>query len=293
MALKASYDTQEAVPAEFKAHYVEKDGKWVVEVEGAPSADDLKKVSDALAAERTAHSETANKLKPFDTIGKTPDEIKAAMVELEEAKTKLEAGGGEKFDQAKYDELVDRKVALQIEPLNRQIEALTTERDAAKTEATNTKTQLTRRDLGTELNAAATAEKMPAEAIPFFVNQALDQFEKSEADGRFLTVRKDGSDTLPGLTPAQMVAEAKKTMPFLWPDTTGAGIKPGEPGGPDTTNNPWMPGAAWNKSEQSRIHNEKGPDEAKRLSQAAGAGDNPYIVRHPKDVEAQKGGRAA
>ena len=76
------------------------------------------------------------------------------------------------------------------------------------------------------------------------------------------------------------------TQGHFWPESDGAGIKPGDPGAAGFGSNPWNPGDQWNKSEQSAIFTEKGADKAKQMSQAAGAGDNPMIPRHPKDQAA-------
>lgn len=285
--LKASYDTQEAVPEALRPYYEEKDGKWVApQIEGAPSATDLEKVNTALSAERAAHQETANKLKPFETLAKTPEELKLQETELAEAQAKLSAGDPEKWDQKKYDDLVAKRVAIETEPLNRQIEQLTTERDAATTKVTESEREILQRDLGSDLTAAAIKAEMDSDAVPFWVTQNLGRFEKSAADGLFYTVKKPGDPMLPGLTPAQLVEEAKQTQGFLWPRTEGADIKPGGTGG-GIADNPWRSGEHWNKGAQSRYELQHGKDAALVAAKAAGV-ENPYSPYHPKDAAARQ-----
>jgi hypothetical protein len=54
MQLKFKYNTQEEIPEEYKAFYVERDGAWFVDVQGATDARQAEQREAELSAERNA-----------------------------------------------------------------------------------------------------------------------------------------------------------------------------------------------------------------------------------------------
>jgi hypothetical protein len=69
-------DTLEAIPETQRALYVEKDGKYHLDVTGVEDTTGLK---SALAAERKAAQEATRQAAAWKSLGKTPDEIQALV----------------------------------------------------------------------------------------------------------------------------------------------------------------------------------------------------------------------
>ena len=80
MALKLIVDTIESIPEAMRSSYVERDGKFHLDVDGIEDTSDLKSRLTA------ANKEAADRRKALETwkgIGKTPEEI-AALVHARE-----------------------------------------------------------------------------------------------------------------------------------------------------------------------------------------------------------------
>ena len=63
MAFKMELDSLDGLPEEVAKEYVEKDGKFVIQVEGMKTQEDVNRVQNALNAERTAHTALKEKVK--------------------------------------------------------------------------------------------------------------------------------------------------------------------------------------------------------------------------------------
>lgn len=99
MALKAFYASQDEIPDSLREHYVEKDGKFVLDAEGVEDVTGLKR---SLERERKTAQELAARYKGID-----PDKYKAAVEKLEalEDKELIAAGDVEKLLQVRTDRM--------------------------------------------------------------------------------------------------------------------------------------------------------------------------------------------
>lgn len=86
-ALKLSVDSVDGLDDAVRGLYVEKDGKFHLDVDGIEDTTGLK---NALSAERRRAADLEKKVKGWERSGKTPDEI-AELVEAAEAKAQTEA----------------------------------------------------------------------------------------------------------------------------------------------------------------------------------------------------------
>src|SRR3954449_3691417 len=69
-------ESLDALPAELRALAVEKDGKWVLEIE---SADEVKGLKTALNTERASNKTIKEKVAAWEKLGKSADEIEAML----------------------------------------------------------------------------------------------------------------------------------------------------------------------------------------------------------------------
>src|ERR1044072_1884938 len=118
MALKFRSKTKEEIPAEHVALYAEREGAWVLDVEGAVDKSKLDEFRNSNVALLKERDELA---KRFDGID--PDEVRKLADEkrrLEEAQ-QLKAGEVEK--------VVEARIKAVKGDLDKQLSAVTSERD--------------------------------------------------------------------------------------------------------------------------------------------------------------------
>lgn len=82
MALKFMLDTLEGVDDATKGFYTQKDGKFVLDLDGGPDTTGLE---SALRAEREQRKKFEKQIKAWERTGKTPDEISELLSAAEEA----------------------------------------------------------------------------------------------------------------------------------------------------------------------------------------------------------------
>ena len=86
-ALKLTVDSLDGMDDNIKGLYVEKDGKFVLPVDGIENTDGLK---SALASERKRAADLEKQTKTWKTLGKTPEEI-AELLEAQELRAQTDA----------------------------------------------------------------------------------------------------------------------------------------------------------------------------------------------------------
>lgn len=92
MPLKFVVDDINEVPEPFRGEYTAKDGKFHLGVEGLEDTTGLKA---ALAAERKSAKDLAAKVKRWEALGKTDDEVAQLLRDHEDAETKKAAAEGD------------------------------------------------------------------------------------------------------------------------------------------------------------------------------------------------------
>lgn len=255
MALKYKFKSKDEIPAEQQGLYVERDGSWVLDVDGAV---DKSKLDEFRTNNITLSNQLAEQRKRFEGID--PDEVRRVADEkrrLEEAQ-QLKAGEAEK--------VVEARVAAVRGDLQKQVSALTSERDAL-----NSRLVTIQIDQG--VVAAATKRGLRGSAIPDITARARNVFRlvggvptAFEADGQTVRLGKDGGAAM---TLDEWVEQQVADAPHLFESNAGSGAASNGSGGVGnrSVKNPFRK-ETWNLTEQMRLQRTD-PGMAARLKAAA------------------------
>jgi hypothetical protein len=257
MALKFKCKSKDEIPAGLEAHYVERDGAWVLDAEGAA---DKAKVEEFRATNVTLMKERDELKKRFEGID--PDEVRRLSEEkqrLEEAQ-QLKAGETEK--------VIEVRVKAARGELEKQVAALTAERDAL-----NGRLVTIQIDQG--VVATATKRGLRATAIPDITSRARSVFRlvggvptAFEADGQTVRVGKDGASAM---NLEEWIETQVSEAPHLFESNAGSGAagngSGGVGGGNRSVRNPFRK-ESWNLTEQMKLQRTD-PQLAARLKAAA------------------------
>jgi hypothetical protein len=218
MALALTVDTLDSVPEALRSEYTEKDGKFVLSVEGMEDTTGLK---NALNAERKRAKDFEAKTRKWEALGKTDEEIAALLAANEDAEAKKAAADG---DHAKILKQHQDKWAKERADLEGELGAArASERGAI---------------IGSSIMAALTkagateegADLLPdrlAARIKFETENGARVIKIMQADGEtpMAGIGKDGAATFDDL-----VKEAVTKWPSLFKGSgnTGTGKEPGK-----------------------------------------------------------------
>jgi hypothetical protein len=237
MALKFKFKSKDEIPAEHLPLYAEREGAWVLDVDGAADKSKL----DEFRANNVALIKERDELKQR-FAGIDPNEVKALAEEkrrLEEAQA-LKAGEVEK--------VVENRIKGMKADLDKQVSTLSAEREALTA-------RLTAIQIDQGVITVATKRGLRPTALTEITSRARSVFRlvngmptAFEADGKTVRYGKDGLTpmTLEEWTDAQ-VAEA----PHLFESNAGGGSACNGPGGAGTrttVKNPFRRDT-WNQSE--------------------------------------------
>lgn len=261
-------DVEEAL----RGFYVEKDGKFALQVSGVKTQADVDAVTRALANERTEHGKTKAKNSTLtetvqawvDAAGEngTPETVKAT---IEKVGT-LEAAGGPEIAKnfgamvtAEVNKIVDGRVKSANTALQRQLDAANTKLTEQGTTITTYVQKDERRSIVDQVRGSCDAARVRPDAIPDIL--AIAGGELKLVEGKAVT--EDGRDA------AQWLEDRKKVSPYYWPAAKGAGAGGGDGlPGVDSKDNPF----AFGNHNMTKISALVGsnPSEAAKLAAAAG-----------------------
>lgn len=242
MPLKFKVKTKDEIPAEHLPFYAERDGAWVLDVDGAvekTKLDEFRTTNVSLLKERDELKKRFEGIDP-DEVRKLADEKR----QLEEA-AQIKAGEAEKVIEARA-----RTLKAEFE---KQVSAVTNERDTL-----NSRLVAIQIDQG--VITSATKRGLRASAIPDITARARGVFRlvngvptAFEADGQSVQQGKDGPMTLEEWVDAQ-VSEA----PHLFESNAGGGAAGNASGGGSSARsngslrNPFRRDS-WNLTEQMKL----------------------------------------
>lgn len=260
MALKFKVKSKDEVPAGLEAHYVERDGAWVLDAEGAA---DKARLDEFRASNVTLLKERDELRKRFEGID--PDEVRR----LAEEKRRLELlAQGHKPEE--LERIVGERVKAARGELEKQVAALTSERDAL-----NGRLVIIQIDQG--VVAAASKRGLRASAIPDITSRARSVFRlvngvptAFESDGQTVRAGKDG---IAPMNLEEWIETQVSEAPHLFEENAGGGAAGDASGGGGSARasrsvrNPFRR-ESWNLTEQMKLL-KSDPQLAARLKAAA------------------------
>lgn len=258
MALKMVLDSLDGLPEDVAKEYVERDGKFVIQVEGMKTQADIDAISRSLQAARTEASTFKSKLQLLGD--RKVEDVVAELDKIEEYKAAAEG----KLDEEKLNSLVEGRLKGRIAPLERELNTVKTENGELKNKLSEFETKDKTRQIHRQVRTAAKEVGLLDEAIEDALLLADRTFELTE-DGR--AVVKEGAGVAAGLQPKDWLSDLQAKRPHWWGQSVGGGAG-GQRGGGGGEANPWS-AEGWNMTKQGEIF-KKDPTRAEQLAKAAG-----------------------
>lgn len=270
MALKFKFKSREEVPAEHLSLYAERDGAWVLDVDGVvdkTKLDEFRNNNVALIKERDELKQR------FDGID--PDQVRALLTEKQKREEEALLNGAPhpgslpNAEREKVDKLIESRIKGIKTELEKQVGNLTSERDALNARLTAIQidqgviTVATKRGLRPTAIADITAR---ARSVFKLVNGVPAAFEQ---DGKSVRYGKDG---LTAMSLEEWVDTQVSEAPHLFESNSGSGAAGNASGGgarphQGSAKNPFKR-ETWNLTEQMRLQ-KSDPQLAARLKAAA------------------------
>jgi hypothetical protein len=255
MSLKFKCRSKDEIPQDLANHYVERDGAWLLDVEGAvdrSKLDEFRATNLALLKERDDLQQRFQGIDP-DEVRKLADE-KRKLEELQH----LKAGD--------IDKVFDARVQALKAGFDKQLSGVTSERDALHA-------RLSGIQIDQAVVAEATKRGLRLSAIPDITSRARTTFrlvngvpQALEADGQSVRPGRDGCSPL---TLAEWVDGLLGEAPHLFESNAGGGAAGVGPGGAGnrSVRNPFRK-ESWNVTEQMKV-TKTDPALAARLAASA------------------------
>jgi hypothetical protein len=257
MALKYKYAKREEIPAEQVGFYVERDGAFILDAEGATD----KTKADEM---RNHNIELRKQLEQLNARfeGIDPEQVRQLAAEKQRLEEERQLKAGE------LDKVVENRVKSLKSDWDKQVATLTTERDTLTS-------RLTAIQIDQGIITAATKRGLRPTAIPDITARARMVFKlvngaprAFEADG---TTVRYGRDGLTPMTLEEWVDAQTSDAPHLFESNAGGGAAGNPAGGGTGSNrsvrNPFRK-ETWNVTEQMKLQ-KSDPALAARLKAAA------------------------
>ncbi len=257
MALKYKYAKREEIPAEQAGFYVERDGAFILDAEGATD----KTKADEM---RNHNIELRKQLEQLNTRfeGIDPEQVRQLAAEKQRLEEERQLKAGE------VDKVVENRVKSLKADWDKQVATLTTERDTLTS-------RLTAIQIDQGIITAATKRGLRPTAIPDITARARTVFKlvngaprAFESDGTTVRYGKDG---VTPMTLEEWVDAQTTDAPHLFESNAGGGAAGNPAGGGTGSNrsvrNPFRK-ETWNVTEQMKLQ-KSDPGLAARLKAAA------------------------
>ncbi len=254
MPLKYKFKSREEIPAEQQSLYVERDGAWLLDVDGAvdkTKLDEFRNNNVALIKERD------DLKKRFDGID--PDEVRRLAEEKQ--KLELEAKGHKPEE---IEKIIENRVKSLKTEWEKQITGLTSERDALNA-------RLTTIQIDQGVTTVATKRGLRPTAIPDITSRARSVFRlvngvPTAFEGGGKTVRY-GKDGITPMTLEEWIDTQVSEAPHLFESNSGGGAASSSARTLPSVKNPFKR-ETWNLTEQMKLQ-KTDPQLAARLKAAA------------------------
>jgi hypothetical protein len=258
MALKFRYPSKDEIPAEHVSLYAERDGAWLLDVDGAVEKAKLEEFRATNVALMKERDELKQRYEGID-----PDEVR----KLAEEKRKLEEA--QQLKAGEVEKVVEARLRAIKGDLDKKLANATGERDALNA-------RLTAIQIDQAVVTEATKRGLRPTALPDITSRARNTFrlvngvpQAWEADGQTVRVGRDG---VTPLSLAEWIDLQVSEAPHLFESNAGGGAA-GNPGGAGSGagnrsgRNPFRK-ETWNLTEQMRLQ-KADPALAARLKAAA------------------------
>ena len=255
MALKFKFKSKDEIPADQQALYVERDGAWTLDVDGAA---DKSKLDEFRANNIALSNQLAEQKKRFEGID--PEQVR----KLAEEKQRLEEA--QQLKTGEVDKVVENRLKVAKTEWDKQFAAVASERDSLNA-------RLTGIQIDQGVITVATKRGLRPTAIPDITARARTVFRlvdgaprAFESDGQTVRVGKDG---ITPMTLDEWVEQQVADAPHLFESNAGSGAASNGSGGVGnkSVNNPFRK-ETWNLTEQMRLQ-KNDPGLAARLRAAA------------------------
>src|ERR1019366_7593491 len=180
MALKFEFKSKDEIPAEQQALYVERDGAWTLDVDGAA---DKAKLDEFRANNIALKNQLAEQMKRFEGID--PDAVRKLAEEKQKLEEAQQLKGGE------VDKVVENRLRTAKTEWDKQFAAVTSERDTLNA-------RLTAIQIDQGVTTVATKRGLRPTAIPDITARARTVFRLVDGapaalggEGQALRIRKD------------------------------------------------------------------------------------------------------
>lgn len=258
MAIKAIIDSLDEVDEKYRDLYVEKNGKFEAQIDGARSQADIDRLSSALKKERDDHKATREKYSFLSDLEP------AKVQEMLDKYPELEAAATGKIDEVKLNQLLEGRLNSHTAPLKRELDKLRKESQDKDGLIDGYKTRDKQRAISDAVRQAAAKLKVQESAIEDAILLGDRHFEMSE-DGTIVT--RDGVGVTPGVSAEVWLTDMQSKRPHWWGPSVGGGAG-GQRGSLGGGSNPWS-AESWNMTQQGQILREN-RSKAEQLAKAAG-----------------------
>jgi hypothetical protein len=261
--LKATYDSIEEVPGEFRSLYSEVNGTVrLVGIAGVKTQADIDALSKSLNEERLAHKATKEKLSAWGDLNH--EEVMQKLDKL----PALEAASEGKFDAEAIEAAVSKRaeaaVKMALGPVQRKSEESAKKLEEALAEVDKLRFEKTSRTISDEMRKAMAEAKVIPEAQEDVLLYAGMLFTVAE-DGSVVT--KGSGGVQPGLPPTVWLSDMVQKRPHWWPGSVGGGARGSS--SVSGKSNPWS-AEGWNLTEQGAFLKKHGEELSKSMAEAAG-----------------------
>ena len=271
MAFKLELDSLEGLSEDVAKEYVEKDGKYVIQVEGMKTEADLAPLRTSLTA---ARQEAQNFKAKLALLG---DRKVEDVVTLLDRIPVLEAAAAGKLDEDKLKEMAELRARAIVAPIERERDGYKSQL-AEKDQVIQTfKQKEETRTIHDQIKAAAKKAGVIDEAMEDAINAGERLFVLEEGTGK--AVVKEGATVTQGLEPKDWLSDLQAKKPHWFGQSVGGGANGNRGGGGGAEVNPFSHDG-WNITKQGQLM-QTDAARADRLAKAAGHKDAESAMTRP------------
>lgn len=268
MSLQAVIADKGAIPAGAESFYIEKDGKFILDVEGGlKTQEDFDNYAEALKKRLT---DAGTDFSKQQQAGLSREDVTKI---IEDSFAKFSKPNGDDGGKGgKGNGQLDTDTAQRLHDLERNVASLTETNEKLQTERDDALSNSRGTTIRNSLSAAAQTAKASPEGIQNLVTLVEPNFEIAQ-DGSVVT-KLDVKGVSPNTTPENFFANAAREEQYrmFWPKSVSgnADNDGGGPGGGGDLGkaNPWSK-AGWNLTEQGKLYTADAAN-AQLLMDAAG-----------------------